>query len=99
MALSVVVSVVIGLRVGAVPALPLLGVAFVGVNADLLWRSWRPAAPRRSHCPGERPRRGRRAWPQASDVWRGLALRPALEEGHGLDVVRVREHVDRRSRG
>jgi hypothetical protein len=41
MVLSVVVSVVIGLRVSAVPALPLLGVAFVGVNADLLWRPWR----------------------------------------------------------
>jgi hypothetical protein len=42
MALSVVVSVVIGLRISAVPALPLLGVAFVGVNADLLWRGGRP---------------------------------------------------------
>jgi hypothetical protein len=41
MVLSVVVSVVIGLRVSAVPALPLLGVAFVGVNADLLLRPWR----------------------------------------------------------
>jgi hypothetical protein len=41
--LSVVVSVVIGLRISAVPALPLLGVAFVGVNADLLWRLRRPA--------------------------------------------------------
>jgi hypothetical protein len=37
MALSVVMSVVIGLRISAVPALPLMGVAFVGVNADLLW--------------------------------------------------------------
>jgi uncharacterized membrane protein YagU involved in acid resistance len=42
MALSIVVSVVIGLRVSAVPALPLLGVAFVGVNADLLWHGGRP---------------------------------------------------------
>jgi hypothetical protein len=45
MALSVVVSVVIGLSVGAVPALPLLGTAFVGVNADLLWRAWRRRRP------------------------------------------------------
>ena len=36
MAVSVLVSVVIGLRVSAVPALPLLGLAFLGVNADLL---------------------------------------------------------------
>jgi hypothetical protein len=43
MVLSVVVSVVIGLRISAVPALPLLGVAFVGVNADLLWHLGRSA--------------------------------------------------------
>ena len=43
MVLSVVVSVVIGLRISTVPALPLLGVAFVGVNADLLWQRRRPA--------------------------------------------------------
>jgi hypothetical protein len=43
MALSVLVSVVIGLRISAVPALPLLGLAFVGVNADLLWHGGRPA--------------------------------------------------------
>ena len=45
MALAVVVSVVIGLHVGAVPVLPLLGLAFLGVNADLLLR--RRGAPRR----------------------------------------------------
>ena len=44
MALSVVISVVIGLQISAVPALPLLGVAFVGVNADLLWRGGRRAS-------------------------------------------------------
>lgn len=38
MCLSVVVSVVVGLRISAVPALPLLAVALVGVNADLLLR-------------------------------------------------------------
>ena len=43
MALSVVISVVIGLQISAVPALPLMGVAFVGVNADLLWRGGRSA--------------------------------------------------------
>jgi hypothetical protein len=30
------------LGVGGLPALPLLSAAFVLVNADLLWRSWRP---------------------------------------------------------
>ena len=93
MAVSVVVSVVIGLRVGAVPALPLLGVAFVGVNADLLWSltALCGAAPDPARASGlNRP--ARRA--QAGDAWRGLPVRPALEEGHGLDMVRVREHVD-----
>jgi len=36
MALSVLVTVVAGLRVSAMPALPLLALAFLGVNADLL---------------------------------------------------------------
>ncbi len=33
------------LGVGGLPALPLLSAAFVLVNADLLWRSWRPRRP------------------------------------------------------
>jgi hypothetical protein len=43
MAASILVSVVIGLWVSAVPVLPLLGAAFVGVNADLLLRRRREA--------------------------------------------------------
>lgn len=57
MALSIVASVVIGMWLVAVPALPLLAVAFVAVNADLLLRRPRPGA--RRSAPARRPRRVR----------------------------------------
>jgi hypothetical protein len=40
---GVTMALAVGLTVDGLPALPLLSVAFLGVNADLIWRRLRPA--------------------------------------------------------
>ncbi len=76
---SFLVTLAVAMWWTALPALPLLSLSFLAVNADLLWRGARPGADARAA-----------GLPQSSRTASVLTD----EERHRLDVVRLREHVD-----